>query len=368
MSLRRVGVVTALVVAFAGIGTDTQRFGGRSPVPVPAVAAVLRLFERVPVVALGEAHGLLQQHEFLQALVRNPEFPASVGVIVVEFGNPLHQEVVDRYLNGENVAPAELRQVWRNTAASPMIPWDSPIYEAFFSTVRTVNQSLPPERRLRVVAGEAPIDWTRATRADVFHWSVRRDSSLASAVITSALERGRNALLIAGTLHVTRRPAAREGGVANAVQLIEDRYPGSTYVVAVHTGFGTREYELAPRFRGWPTPSIAALRGTWFGALEAGLFFGDNILVALPGAGAPPPNPWSGLTLGEVVDATLYLGDANRLTVVVPSPLLYRDEAYFAELNRRSLLRSGRPLPAQPQFYRFGVPLSPTNGSLAPTS
>lgn len=361
--MRQVIIVTCVLVlslSMNSTGLVTGQGGGRPPSPQPATAAVLEAFRRTPIVAIGEAHGLQQQHEFLQALLREPEFASSVGVVVVEFGNSLHQDVLDRYVRGEPVPPDELRQVWRNTTVSPMVPWDAPMYEQFFSVVRTVNQSLPPERQIQVLAGDPPIDWTLASREDVLRWSLSRDVHLASVVMSHALDRGRKALLVAGTLHVTRQSPALPGlpSPANAVQLIEQRYPGSTYVIAAHTGFGRREYELAPKLAGWNVPSIASLERTWFGALDAALFLGDNNLIAPPGAPAPP-DPWSGLTLADVVDAALYLGNADRLTLAVPSPALYRDDQYFSELNRRSVLRNGRPLVLGPQFYRFGPASAP---------
>ena len=52
-----------------------------------------------------------------------------------------------------------------------------------------------------------------------------------------------------------------------------------------------------------------------------------------------------------------YLGPGDALTVTEPSPLIYRDDAFFHELQRRHLLMTGEPLPEdEPRYYLHGHP------------
>lgn len=44
---------------------------------------------------------MVPAHEFLRRLVRDPRFPPAFQDIVVEFGNPRYQGVMDRYIAGE---------------------------------------------------------------------------------------------------------------------------------------------------------------------------------------------------------------------------------------------------------------------------
>jgi hypothetical protein len=69
---------------------------------------------------------------------------------VIEFGTRLSQPILDRYINGEEVPPAELQQVWRNT--TKVFAFESPIYAQLLAAVREVNRDLPPAQRLRVIA------------------------------------------------------------------------------------------------------------------------------------------------------------------------------------------------------------------------
>lgn len=356
-----------LIIASAGLVAAALSGDGRGPdgrpggKPVPALDAILQATDRAPLVALGEPHGLQQLHDLLQALIRHPQLPARIDDIVVEFGNALHQDVLDRYISGEPVPLGDLQKVWRDHTTSLMQTWDSPVYQRFFEAVRQVNLGRPAGERIRVLAGDPPIDWTAVSGPqDVFAWLVQRDSHLADVVVREVLQKNRRALLIAGTMHVVRRSASHPNlpPVSNAVQTIEAQHPGSTFVVATHTGFGPGTSRLEARLAAWTPPSIGPVAGTWLGRLPAGMLFSDTVLIGPPGSD-PPADPWDGLTISDLIDAYLYVGPSDALTLTVASPLLMRDEAYFSELNRRSLLVRRVPLMPAPQYYRYGFPPRP---------
>jgi hypothetical protein len=121
-------VVVACLIAFVG--------GAPAPVAAPAVARVtaaavaprnaidgiLDAFAEYDVVVLGEGpHGNEPGQRLRVSLIRDPRFTARVGDIVVEFGNARYQEVMDRYLAGEDVPRESLRRVWRDTTVPA--PW-----------------------------------------------------------------------------------------------------------------------------------------------------------------------------------------------------------------------------------------------------
>jgi hypothetical protein len=290
------------------------------PRPHDAVRSIIEAFARHPIVALGEAHALREQHEFIAKLIRHPDFASGVDDIVVEFGSAAHQDVLDRFLGGADVPEVELRRVWRDTS-QPLV-WDAPVYERFFATVCTVNRGLPAGRRLRVLLGDPPLDWQQVRTREDYHRlrPVGRNESMMSLLSTEVLARGRKALLIAGTAHVRRRP-----GQAAGISLVERRHPGSVFVVVPHLGLEDSSPALHERFErtfaGWPRPSIALVEGTSLGAV-----------------------PWRDWKLEDETDAYLYLGPLDTLTMSRPSPEIYRDEGYFRELDRRHRILTGRPL------------------------
>jgi len=125
-----------------------------------------------------EDHGMKDVYDFIFSLIRNPAFPERVNDIVVECGNSLYQPELDRYISGEDVPFTEVRKVWRNTT-QPMCDL-SGFFERFFPLVRALNQKLPPERRLRVLAGDPPIDWEQVKTFQEMSKFLGRDATIAS--------------------------------------------------------------------------------------------------------------------------------------------------------------------------------------------
>ncbi len=125
---------------------------------------------------MSDAHGNVQNHEFRLALIRDPRFADVVNDIVLELGNALYQDVADRFVSGGDVTYSELRQIWENTVVTTggnnylMI-------EELLRAVRDVNTTRPADRRIRVLLGDPPIDWTRVrTREDWTKFLELRDS------------------------------------------------------------------------------------------------------------------------------------------------------------------------------------------------
>ena len=171
----RQGLLLSLLSAFAAAPiVAPQGAPPRPAVALEPIEAVLEAFRSHAVVALGEgAHGNLQGHDFRLSLIRDSRFAAIVNDIVVEFGNARYQDLMDRFVRGDQVTDGSLRQVWQNTT-QPQPAWDAPIYEEFFRAVRAVNASLPRDRQLRVLLGDPPIDWDVVhTAEDLRPWEGR---------------------------------------------------------------------------------------------------------------------------------------------------------------------------------------------------
>ena len=305
------------------------------PVPVDAITGLLAACATHQLVALGEAHWLQQEADFIAHLFQHPTFPSTVQVIVVEFGNAYYQPVIDRFVAGGSVTDAELRWVWWNVGGAGHA-FESPIYAQFFHTVRAINQTLPSTQRLRVLLGDPPIDGQTGQR-DPTVWSGLnpRDAYYATVVERHILTHGQRAFLIAGGGHFTRisDAAPHEG---NVVQRLELKYPGTLFVVVPHVIFdetmAVRQDEvrdLEARLAAWPIPALATVRGTWLGELDAYLHC-DNVaqiiepdgterLVRVPYIG-PDGAPVSELRLSEMVDALLYVGPQHTLTFSPPTP------------------------------------------------
>jgi hypothetical protein len=101
---------------------------------VSTVETLLKQANGLQVLALGERHKSIAEHAFLTQLARDPGFPGTFPVIVVEFGNGLYQGLVDEYVAGRDVSSQALKSIWQNTTV-PMA-WDSPLYAEFFAMVK----------------------------------------------------------------------------------------------------------------------------------------------------------------------------------------------------------------------------------------
>ena len=156
-------VAVALVVAMT-FPSAKQSPPARAAQPIEPIGAMIDAFRSHSVVALGEDHGNEQGHAFRIRLLRDPRFTATVNDIVVEFGNPRYQGLMDRFVKGEQVGDQALRRVWQDTTQISGV-WDRPIYEDFFRAVRAVNATLPRERQLRVLLGDLPVDWDAVRRS-----------------------------------------------------------------------------------------------------------------------------------------------------------------------------------------------------------
>ena len=119
----------------------------------------LQLWDGSEVVVLGERHGWVAEHEFLGQLVCDPRFAKRVPTIAVEFAGARRQDLLDAYIAGDDIAPAELAAVWRDSTQRSGV-WDQRVYRLFFERVREINAA---GAGVRILAGDPPIDWSAIT-------------------------------------------------------------------------------------------------------------------------------------------------------------------------------------------------------------
>ena len=165
------------------------------------VNSLVAAFDDVDIVALGETHWTKMDSDLRLRVILAPAFSLKVRTIVVEFGNSLYQPILDRYIQGDDIPRTDVAQVWRNIIQPRGA--DSEVYERFFAAVRTVNSSLPAGRRLRVIAGDPPIDWKQVhARTDIEPFLLRRQFPVSLGA--TAVRKGEKALVIYGSAHVAR--------------------------------------------------------------------------------------------------------------------------------------------------------------------
>jgi hypothetical protein len=248
---------------------------------------------------------------FVFDLIRDPRFPGRVNDIAVECGNSRLQPLLDAYIGGADVP--DISRVWRDTT-QPSCGF-STFYEQLFALVRQVNTTLPAARKIRVLACDPPIDWSRIQAPADMEPFYDRDASIVSVVKTQVLQKNRRALMLFGLGHLTH-----DGG-SGAVAQLEREYPDAAYVVADHYGFTSGNARLEQRLGSWP--SLTPVAGSWLGTLET-TYFPTNRDYP-PGTHGYPG-----------VDAYLYEGPANLLLREPLSARAILDTDFLDELRRRA--------------------------------
>lgn len=319
---------TALTgVALTGAHFPSAQRG--NPVPVNAQEAILAAFGRYEVVGgMSPDHGLKDADDFIIALIRNPALPYTVNDIAVEGGNSLYQPLLDRYITGGDVPLSQVQQAWQNTT-QPNVGY-SLLYQELFTLVRRINATLPQARKLRVLACDPPIDWSKVKGPQDLTPFMDRDANIAAVMENEVLAKHRKALMLFGWDHMLHT-----GG---AVAIYEQRYPGVTFTIVNHEGFAKDNDELEQRMASWPVPALTAISGTWLADLDSSYFGLPPGQKGYPGA-----------------DGYLYLGPRDFLLHQPISSRTVLDKAYLAELQQRAVTiqaPAGSPQYPATQFQR----------------
>jgi hypothetical protein len=244
--------------------TLASRVGGQSRYS-GILERILGAWETADVVCLGEGHGRYFDNELRMAVVRHPAFPGLVQTVVVEMANGVHQDMLDRFvLDGAAMSREELAPVWRD-ATNPEV-WETPIYEQFLRAVREVNLRLPREKRIRVLAGDGTVDWSKITRPEELIPFMNRGGNIRTIIAEQVLDKRLKALAIYGSGHCAKvglgfpgdlagryartrfwsiYPLARKEAVAKAQSLF-GLGPEPAYIVVAGTPWSTAPIDMLP--------------------------------------------------------------------------------------------------------------------------
>ena len=307
--------------------SDTQ-----DAIPEPAIPAVLKAFDTFQVVAMPAAHGQKDIDDFILSLIRDPRFPRLVNDIVVECGNVRYQPLLDRYIAGEDVPFTDVQHVWRDTTVQQMCG-ASGFYEQLYPLVRSLNQRLPAASRLRIVAADPPIDWSKIRSYEDLKPFFDRDGSIASVMEREVLSKHRKALMLFGVFHLLHGGGPGQG---DAVTRYERDYPGKTFVIIEGGNDGTGEEPLGDaKALGGGSPSLLQTKNSRIGSLSLSSILQSPITTDedcnVTDAFASTPAK----TVASYVDAFLYLGP-QRSSLAEPLPAdIALDRAYRSEWLRR---------------------------------
>lgn len=302
---------------------------------------ILEAFEDYRVVALGENHGHVELHDWILEFLRSADAQAAIDDIVVEWGNARYQDLIDRYMEGEDVSPDSLPLVWRNTIISPNTVWDAPIYERFFRHVRDINMETGHGNGYRVVLADTPVNWDDVESRDQLRPYFDRANHMAERVRQESLLKGRRSLFLAGGLHVSKLPRRRirdDGvpiGEITPVAWLALRHPESVFVIqSMGRAAELDLYSLTTS--GKPVGAVLA-EDPALTRIPA------NQTTTLRNMDGTKPDVYGTHTLGEIVDAVI-LWNTTAVTLQEADPAVFQDDEYWASLNKRSHILRGRSM------------------------
>ena len=328
-----------------------QSAPGQLATPEDPVAAIIEAFRTHNIVTLTDPHGNVPVQALLLSVVRDPRFAEAANDIVIETASARYQDALDRFVRGDDVDRGVLRKAWEDHTVANSLGVQA---EELIQAVRTINASLSEARRLRVVAGDPPIDWDNVTSSqDHRRWIELRDSYPADLIRRQVLDRGRRALVVYGQGHLERRQIVANYDMST--------WQAQTVVSLLEQDQGARIFniwtlldpavELPEGITQWRVPSLAPLRGTTFGARDFGLYsrgLGDGSRFGVK-AGQLVPVPreeWKMMRMEDQFDALLYLGPpASMTTITVPAALCADKDFVRRRLERLS--RFGPPVEVQ---------------------
>jgi hypothetical protein len=303
------------------IGGTAQ--GPRPAVPLEAIPAILDAFRSFRVVSFPGGHTDANESQaLLRALVADPRFGATVNDIVVEFGSSRYQDVMDRYIRGEDVPESSVQRAWLD-AVQPGISLDNQNTAAFFRAVREANAKRPAPEKTRVLLGDPPIDWENVrTKADYRKWEIQRDSYPADLVRRIVLAHNRRALIVWANGHLMRQEILTNYDMTSwesqtIVSLIEA--PGGTPVFTVRAEGSLTKWQ--PDAGLWKPMTLIAVRGTSLGAADFSEFESPDQRYEIRGEEDFAPIPrkqWASRRLEEIVDGILYTGPDKTSSGIWP--------------------------------------------------
>ena len=334
------------------VASATVAAQGPAPVPprpVEPIASILDAFRTHEIVAM--TPGNVELRAFLLSLIRDARFPASVNDVVSELLSARYQDAIDRFVRGEDVPRDVLRKAWEDHT----VPGTGTQVEDMLSAVRAINASLGSDRKVRVIAGDPPIDWDNVrSREDHRRWIELRDSYPADLIRRQVLERGRRALVVYGQGHLQRRQIVSNYDMstwqAQTVVSLLERDAGAR-VFNIWTLLD-RNAELPEGVASWRVPSLAIMQGTTLGAVDFGRYFrglGDGTRFAVRNVGGAAAtyqlvplsrDEWKTMRMEDQFNALLYLGAPSSMTDA-PMPVALCQDPQFVKTHLERLTLFG---------------------------
>lgn len=320
--------------------------------PVPFVVGKLETFDLL--VFDDALHTAVEPFDFYQQLVKDEAFQRKRPAIFLEVIPSNKQRHLDNYLAAAEDDPQLLYPAFQDDANGLGFPYKT--YFDFLRTVRTVNQRLPKEARLKVLGVGSPTFWAEVQAPRDLE-QLRK--SLASydhhmyATIRDELDQFRShrkGVFLTNTRHGYKGIKRKDGQLFwNATTFFAERHPGKAYSIRLHnvtlSVLGTKEPPAgAPKTaegrERMEYKFVRMSRGLWDSAFRAN---GDqpvafpiagNVFGAEPYVGNHQAEALPDQKMQDAYDAVIFLAPIEKLRQTALVDFLYTP-TYRQELKRR---------------------------------
>jgi hypothetical protein len=182
-------------------------------------------------------------------------------------------------------------------------------------TVKEINLKLAPGKKIRVLAGDPPIDWSKIkTLKDFFSNLSQRDVLPSQLAIQYGIDSLKKVLLIYGGEHLKKTSDEKKDSTFWTIPyFINKKFPNSVITIG---NFISEDHASGAKDPGIPLNSICDLNKSSLGGLSINNDTGS-----------------SSLQMKNIFDAVYYIGQSKNWETGQPSPI---DPLYWEELNRRS--------------------------------
>jgi hypothetical protein len=210
-------VATVIFLLLTAVTTAGQC---SNPAAATAADALAAKFDTHQFVLIGSTHGDAKIEEFLRCLISRPAFQQRATDIVVEWASSSlpNQRLLDRYvLNLEEIHAEQLTPIWFDTDYPTM--WATlPQVRQFLDALREVNKTLPAGKRIRLVGGNDPTDWSKVkVTEDLAPYPFKTNFMQHLLIEHLAKSPGNKTLVVYGDAHIRLQRSTFMGEVEAAV-------------------------------------------------------------------------------------------------------------------------------------------------------
>ena len=308
---------------------------------------IMDMLKTHTLVVYGEFHRRMVSWDTLKRLISLPDFSKEVGNIFIEMPS-WHQSTMDNFMMSPSLDSTLIIQIFQDE--QPNGWWDRGEFE-FLCKLWEINQSLPTEKKIRVVLADYQIPYSKITKKEEAKAAEDRNTHMANVIVETINNSNntRNNLFIVGCAHAYK--SNQTGFASSAYGKDSELTAGAQLANALGNDnvFTLFQHSLSGDNDGKNT---SALRG---GIFDKAFELNGNLPVGFKLADSPfGVEPFDGIyeikyntvtgSYADNFDGYLFLGPLSDEPKAKPLTEIFTDE-FVAEMQRRASVMGYDNLP-----------------------